>query len=271
MQVAALQWDVRRGAGVANLDAAEAALAQAIAAGCQLVVLPEVWATSFPDGRDQPELLEIAEAGAEWAAKASLEHGLVLAGTQLADAGEGRFYNRLMVWDGGAPILTYDKVHLFTPTAEHEVFAAGDAPPPIVESSLGRLSGVICYDLRFGELFSRFVGAGVEWVVCPAQWPVARALHWEGLVRGRAVESQAVVVACNRTGVETIGRSAKQLEFGGNSLIVDGHGQVLGAGRGQAGAVIASIDRQAQQQLRVRVPVRKDRRPDLYQEWLNPD
>ena len=171
----------------------------------------------------------------------------------------------------GAPILTYDKVHLFTPTAEHEVFAAGDAPPPIVESSLGRLSGVICYDLRFGELFSRFVGAGVEWVVCPAQWPVARALHWEGLVRGRAVESQAVVVACNRTGVETIGRSAKQLEFGGNSLIVDGHGQVLGAGRGQAGAVIASIDRQAQQQLRVRVPVRKDRRPDLYQEWLNPD
>lgn len=270
MKVAALQWDVKRADGPANLVAAQAGLAQAVAGGCQLVVLPEVWATSFPEGRDQPELLHVADAGAEWAARASQAHGIVLAGTQLADAGEGRFYNRLKVWDRGAPILTYDKVHLFTPTAEHEVFAAGAAPPPIVESSVGRLSGVICYDLRFGELFSRFVGAGVEWVVCPAQWPVARALHWEGLVRGRAVETQAVVVACNRTGVETIGRSAKQLEFGGNSLIVDGHGQVLGAGRGQAGAVIAQIDREAQQHLRVRVPVRKDRRADLYQEWSDP-
>lgn len=267
MKVAALQWNVERGRVGANLQAAEAALAEAVAAGAELVVLPEVWATSFPTVLAEPGLLDGAARGEGWAERVSREHGLVVAGTHLADAGEGRCFNRLTIWDGGVRLLEYDKLHLFTPTAEHELFRAGGAAPPVVESRVGRIAGVVCYDLRFGELFSRFVEAGVDWVVCPAQWPVARAGHWEALVLGRAVECQAGVVAANRTGSERIGRQGRELEFGGNSLIADGHGRWLGRGLGPAGAVVGDVDVEALRKLRIRVPVRKDRRADVYRGW----
>lgn len=264
MKVAALQWDVRRGAAAHNLAAARSALEAAVAGGAQLAVLPEVWATSFPRERGQTELLEAAEAGEAWLAEASRAHGVVLAGTHLAPAGGGRCFNRLSVWDGGERVLAYDKLHLFTPTAEHEVFAAGDALPEVVETRVGRLSGVVCYDLRFGELFARMLTSGVEVVVCPAQWPAARAAHWRGLVVGRAIECQAGVVAANRTGSEPVGSGTRVLEFAGNSVVADGHGRCLAEGAGQEGAVVTDLDLEAMRKLRIRVPVGKDRRPELY-------
>lgn len=266
MKVAALQWDVRRGAAAHNLAAARSALDAAVAGGALLAVLPEVWATSFPRERGQTELLEAAEAGEAWLAEASRAHSLVLAGTHLAPAAGGRFFNRLSVWDGGERVLAYDKLHLFTPTAEQEVFAAGAELPGVADTRIGRLSGAICYDLRFGELFTRMLTAGVEIVVCPAQWPAARAAHWRGLVMGRAIECQAGIVGANRTGSEPVGSGARVLEFSGNSVVADGHGRCLAEGAGQEGAVLAELDTEAMRKLRVRVPVGKDRRPELYRE-----
>jgi len=266
MKCAALQWDVRRGAAAWNLAAARGALDEALGQGTRLVVLPELWATSFPDAdaASDGELLAAAAAAAEWARAASGEAGIVVAGSYLAaaDAG-GRFFNRLLVFDGGQEILAYDKLHLFRPAAEHEVFAEGAAMPAVVDSSVGRLSGIVCYDLRFGELFAHMLDGGVEVVVCPAQWPVPRAAHWRALVVGRAVETQALVVAANRLGDEAIG-GGRVLSFPGNSLLVNGSGEVLGEGAGEAGAVLGELDVAAARSLRIRIPVRKDRRPDVY-------
>lgn len=265
MKCAALQWDVRRGAAEWNLAAAQAGLAEARGAGARLVVLPELWATSFPDadGRRDGELLATASAAADWARAASEEAGIVVAGSYLVAADGARFRNRLLVFDGGRELLAYDKLHLFRPSAEHEAFEAGDVLPPVVESSLGRMSGAICYDLRFGELFTHMLSGGVEVVVCPAQWPVPRAAHWRALVMGRAVELQALVVAANRLGDEDLG-GGRVLSFGGNSLLADGYGEVLGEGSGEAGCVPGEWDEAAAKRLRIRVPVRKDRRCDVY-------
>ena len=272
MKCAALQWDVQRGVVEANLRAAEAALGAARAGGAQLVVLPELWTTSFPGAEIEldAELLDGAARGREWAQAVSAKYGLVVAGSYLAPSPVelvGRFFNRLVVFDQGAQLFQYDKLHLFQPTAEHEVFTAGSSAPPVVDSSVGRLSGVICYDLRFGELFTHILEAGADVVVCPAQWPTARESHWRALVMGRAVETQATFVAANRLGSEVVGRAERWLEFPGNSLVVDGHGVVSAEGAGESGAVIGELDLAAAHSLRVRVPVGKGRRPDIYREW----
>lgn len=277
LNVAALQWDVRTGDVAWNLAAAEATLAEALAGGARLVVLPELWTTSFPgpwlgpDGGADGDLalIEGAAAGRAWARAASKRHGIVLTGTYLVpcDGPGGRFSNRLEVFDCGQMVGHYDKLHLFTPTAEHAVFEAGMAPPLVVETSVGCLGGVICYDLRFGELFGRLLEAGVEVIVCSGQWAAARTDHWRALVMGRAVECQATLVAANRTGAVELGRAGTLLEYGGDSLIADGNGVVSGAGQGQVGAVMGIYDRAAGRAMRVRVPVGKDRRAGVYAAW----
>ena len=284
MKVAALQFDVQRAAtdpaaAARNLAAARSAVEGAAAAGARLVVLPEVWATSFPDGQSAGDaaLLGAAEEAAAMAASWSAELGLVIAGSYLAaaaglgrDAG-GRFYNRLLVHDGGDLRLSYDKVHLFTPTAEHEVFAAGAELPAVVETSAGRLSGAICYDLRFPELFVPMRRAEVDLVVLPAQWAARRADHWRALVMGRAVEGQFTVVAANRTGSEPLGQRGQVIAFPGNSLVASAAGEALAEGRGEVGHILGQVDPEVARKQRVRVPVGKDRRADLYAKWRTED
>ena len=164
-------------------------------------------------------------------------------------------------------VLAYDKVHLFSPTAEHESFSAGERPPPTVETHLGRLSGVVCYDLRFPELTRAPFLDGAELVCVAAQWPVSRAPHFEVLARALAVANQCFVVAANRTGRDVIGRRELELAFPGNSLVVDPHGTVLARGAGEEGLVHAAVDLDVVRHLRRRVPVARDRRPELYARW----
>lgn len=278
MKLAALQVEVRRGDLDHNLAAAEAAFAEAASRGAQLALLPELWPTAFPDssGSTNPGDAALAAANAEALAQAarwSAESGLLVAGSYLApgprlgEAGPGRFFNRLVVHEAGREVLVYDKVHLFTPTAEHEVFAAGTAEPPLVRTSLGLLSGVVCYDLRFAEVFRGMAAAGVELVLAPAQWPARRASHWRALVTGRAVEGQFTLLAANRRGTESVGRRGLELVFPGNSLLVDPAGRVLAEGIHEDAVVLGEADLDAARRHRVRVPVAKDRRPGLYEGW----
>jgi omega-amidase len=283
MQVAALQFDVQRAATdtrahLANLAAARAAVLAAAEGGARIAVLPELWSTSFPSadaGADQL-LADAAEEAAVCAKSWAVEFGIVLAGSFLAPAdglgraGAGRFFNRLLIHDGpagGEVVLAYDKVHLFSPTAEHEVFAAGNDLPGVVDCSAGRISGAICYDLRFPELFLPMRHAEADLVVVPAQWAGARATHWKALVLGRAVEGQFTVIASNRTGEEPLGQRGRTVAFPGNSLVVSATGEVLGEGEGECGAIFGLLDPDLAKKQRVRVPVGKDRREELYAKW----
>lgn len=272
VRAAALQFDVRRGAVEENLARVEAGLQQAAEGGVQLVVLPEMWPTSFVD----LELLEArwlpeTAAALERVRQLSESLELVVAGSAFAPGPPGeRPLNRLTVHGGGRTLLGYDKVHLFSPTAETEGFSAGTEPPPTVAvPGLGTVSGCVCYDLRFSALLRVPFLEGAEVLLVPAQWPSTRAPHWRALVLGRAVEAQAFVIACNRTGVDHVGRRRLELSFPGNSFLVDPHGEVQGEGRGEEGLIAADLNLDTVRRLRRQVPVRRDDRGDLYRDWAD--
>ncbi|MCZ6596824.1 MAG: carbon-nitrogen family hydrolase [Planctomycetota bacterium] len=269
VKVAALQFDVRRGEVERNLAHVESGLRAAARDGVGLVVLPEMWPTSFveleEDGADEVARTEEALSRV---ASLSAELELVVCGSAFAAAGAGeRPRNRLRVFDRGETALTFDKLHLFSPTGERESFSAGEDPPATVETSVGRLSGVVCYDLRFGPLTGVPFRDGAEILVVPAQWPETRATHWRALVLGRAVENQCFVVACNRIGTDLVGRRRLELSFPGNSIVADPAGRVRAEGRGEDGLVTAAIDLDEVRALRSQVPVARDRRDDLYGDW----
>jgi predicted amidohydrolase len=269
MRAAAFQFDVRTNDPEHNLRRVEEGLAAAADAGVELVVLPEVWPTSFlPADADIEEELERSRAALARVAALSRELSLVVCGSTLAESLPGELpVNRLHVLDRGELVLAYDKVHLFSPTAEDESFTPGAERPPTSDTNAGRVSGVVCYDLRFPEVCRFPFRDRAEVLVVPAQWPVARAAHWRALAIGRAIENQCAVVACNRTGEARIGRRGMQLAFPGNSLVVSAGGEVLAEGRGEEGLVVADVELEEAARLRVRVPIAKDQRPELYARW----
>lgn len=266
MRVAALQFDPRPAAVEDNLATVEAWIERAVDEGVELLALPEMWASSFCEATDA--LQEASARAVERLKALSARHEIALAGTAWGPRGpSGRPSNRLSLFSAGEALLEYDKVHLFSPTAEDQSFEPGQDPPACAELRGWRLAGVICYDLRFGPLCERVWAQGADLLLAPAQWPSPRAAHWEALVRGRAVEGQAYVLAANRCGSERVGRSQKQLVFPGNSLVIGPGGKELARGEGSVGLVGAELDREAVRRLRVRVPVRKDRLGGLYARW----
>jgi omega-amidase len=281
MRAAAFQFDVRRGEVDANLRTVEAALRRAAEQGIELVVLPEMWPTSFPPpGGAREDLLRRSDEALERLAELAGELELIVCGSAFAapepwldDAPSPRPANRLQILDGtGAPgpartLLAYDKVHLFTPTAEDEIFSAGHRPPPAADTRAGRLSGIVCYDLRFPELTRVPFHEGAQILCVPAQWPTVRAAHFRALAAGVAVANQCFVVLANRTGSERAGRRQLELSFPGQSLIVDPNGSVLAEGGSEEALVPAEIDLTLVRELRARVPVSRDQRPLLYAAW----
>jgi predicted amidohydrolase len=270
MLLAAYPFDVRTADVRANLAAAERGLRAAAAAGARLVALPEMWPTSFPGASEGGEaLLAESDRALERVAALTRELRVMVAGSAFgAPRSAGALpTNRFHLYEQGALVARHDKVHLFTPTAEEESFSAGDEPPPVAETSIGRVGGLVCYDLRFPELVRTAFHAGVQVLAVPAQWPAPRATQWEALTVGRAVETQCFVVACNRSGSARIGRRAQELAFPGNARIVAPDGRVLATGSGGEELVLAEVDLDEARTLRIRVPVAKDERPELYRRW----
>jgi predicted amidohydrolase len=261
-QAACVQFDVRPGDVAANASAMQAGVEEAVAAGARLCVLPEMWATSFLPQFDDDVVQQAAAAEAELR---ELSHGLrlVLVGSN-AEVVDGAVYNTARVWDCGELRGSYRKIHLFSPNLEHRRHAAGDMPC-VVESSLGRLGVMICYDLRFPELARYYFHQGVEVLCVPGQWPEARSQHWRTLLRARAIENQMFVVGCNRTGQEPSQRNGEPMAFPGDGRIVDPIGDVLAAGSGDAGAIVATIAPRQVRTMRRILPIARDVRPDVYE------
>ncbi|MEO0649560.1 MAG: nitrilase-related carbon-nitrogen hydrolase [Planctomycetota bacterium] len=281
MRVGAWQFDVVRGDVRGNRAAAERGLEAAAREGVELLLLPEMWPTSFLSsfGSEDPvgSLAPAVEASVEAlgaVGERAAELGLAVAGSAFAPGPAGELpYNRFSIQSGGQQVLHYDKTHLFTLTAEHLAFTAGEQPPRSValEARDGRqvrVSGLVCYDLRFGPVVDAAVADGAELLLVPAQWPTTRSAHFDGLIAGRAVEAQAFVVGCNRTGTESLGRRRDPLDFGGGSLIIGPDGsRCSGKALRDEALVIGELDPEQARDLRRQVRVRDDRRDALYRRW----
>jgi nitrilase len=248
----------------ANLERAEALLAEAAAQGAQFVALPEYFYLMPADERARLSIAEPFGAGPlqQRLAAAAAHHGIwLLAGTlPLAGTRPGRFCNSsLLFGPQGQCAARYDKTHLFgfddgrERYAEADTMQAGDS---IVSAATPwgptRLS--VCYDLRFPELY-RQAPAPVL-ITAPAAFTHTTGLaHWELLLRARAVENLAFVVAPGQGGVHPGGKRTF-----GHSMIVDPWGQVLACHAEGEGIALATLDFTGQQTWRSRLPALQHRR-----------
>ena len=180
-----------------------------------------------------------------------------------SEVGGQRFANRTIVIDDKGNIRArYDKIHLFDVALasgeswrESAVYDAGKEPV-IVETPLGPLGLTICYDLRFPDLFSALAKSGVNAIAVPAAFtvPTGKA-HWHTLLRARAIEAQAFVIAAAQSGEHEDGRSTY-----GHSLVIDPWGEViLDMGEGE-GLGFAELDLDRIAEVRAQVPVEQNRR-----------
>ena len=259
MNIALAQMDIALGESETNLRTASALVAEAAAEGAALVVLPELWGSGY-DLEHANFLADEVNTGL-WGAVSALarHHRVAICGSLLEwDVGEERPYNTAFVYDNDGRLRgTYRKIHRFGPMREDQFLGAGDTPK-IVDAPWGKTALAICYDLRFPELFRRYALDGAPLVIIPAEWPVQRMAHWRTLVQARAIENQCWVVACNR-----VGRDADNA-FGGGSLIVDPWGTVVAEAGNAATMMSAEIDLALVDEVRSRLPVLADRRPEVY-------
>ncbi len=250
----------------ANLAEAERLIAEAAAAGAQLVALPE----NFPlMGYREGDKLAIAEPEGRGPIQAFLaeqarRHGLVLvAGTiPLQGSGGERVRAAEAVYGpDGRRLACYDKIHLFDVALEGgEAYRESRTlepgrTPVVVDTPVGRLGLAVCYDLRFPELFRILAEQGAELLVIPSAFTaVTGQAHWEVLLRARAVENLCYVVAPNQGGEHASGRCTH-----GDTMLVEPWGGVLGRLAGGPGVVTAEVDRDRLHSLRARFPALEHR------------
>lgn len=246
----------------ANLATAAALLAQARDAGARVAVLPENF--SFI-GRRDADKRAIAEPDGEGPVQSFLTEqartlGMWLVGgtTPLSPSPGERVAAACLVYaDDGRRVARYDKIHLFdvdipdrNESYRESSNIAPGARPAVVPTPAGMLGLSVCYDVRFPELYRLLGAAGAQWFTVPAAFTVPTGrVHWETLLRARAIENLAYVVAAAQWGRHENGR-----ETYGDSLIVDPWGTVLARLPEGTGIVTASLDLAAQEETRRRFP-----------------
>jgi predicted amidohydrolase len=225
--------------------------------GADLVVLPELWPQGgFLYGRwadqaepvDGPSVTAIAEA-------AKTIGAWVHAGSIIERDHDGALYNTsVLLAPDGSVAATYRKIHLFGfSEGEPKLLTAG-TDVVVVDTDLGRVGLVTCYDLRFPELFRALLDKGAELVVMPAAWPAARVEHWSVLARARAIENQYVVIAANAAGQQG------STVMGGRSAVIDARGTVLAEAGDAADVLSVDVGLAEVREWRERFPVLADRR-----------
>ncbi|MBW7886626.1 MAG: carbon-nitrogen family hydrolase [Caldilineaceae bacterium] len=246
-----------------NFERAAALVAEAARRGSQLVVLPELWSTAYALD-EAPSLSSPLASGPDdggWFGRfagLAAQHGVWLGGS-LLEARDGRYFNTFALYAPDGQLAgAYSKVHLFRLMDEEKYLAPGQDTVTL-DLPWGKIGLAICYDLRFPELFRRYALEGARLFLIPAEWPHPRREHWRTLLRARAIENQCFVAACNRIGV-----TGKHSFFGASSVI-DPWGETVVEG-GEAEMVLTvTINLALVDDVRQRIPVFADRRPELYQ------
>jgi predicted amidohydrolase len=252
-----------------NLATADRLTRAAAASGAELVVLPEKWAVLGTP--------EETAAGAEpfdgpaltWAHAIARELGIDLVAGSIAErvAGRDKVSNTSVhIGPDGNRVAVYRKIHMFDVEVAGRVYRESATDEPGEEIVVSETAGGIelglsvCYDLRFPELYRILAVRGARVITVPAAFtlPTTRD-HWEPLLRARAIENQAFVIAANQ-----IGEHAKGYRSGGRSMIVDPWGVVLAQAPDSETFITAELDLDRQAEIRRSLPSLANRRPQAY-------
>ena len=257
----------------ANIRRAGSLIAEAARQGVRLVVLPEIWNSPYSNDSFPKYAEEIAgenTSGApsyEFMSRAAEEHGIVLVGGSIPTRRNDKLYNTCFVFDKTGDLLgSYSKLHLFDidipgkiTFKESDTLTGGEGLA-VVDTELGRIGLGICYDIRFPELAALYAARGVQILVYPGAFNTTTGpLHWELLQRARAVDNQLFVLTCSPARDEQGGYVAW-----GHSTAVDPFANVLGTRDETEGIVFADLDLSEIETRRSNMPLRQQRRRDLY-------
>ena len=268
MKLALAQIRVEPGEVDANVARATDAVADAAAAGADLVALPELFSVGYfafdlydrlAEGLHGPTLSALADAAAD--------HGVaVLAGSIVEDlaasreagietpAASGLANAAVFLGRDGERRAVYRKHHLFGyGSAEQDLLTPGESLPTVAFED--HVVGVTtCYDLRFPSLYRRLLDRDVTCVLVPSAWPYPRVEHWTLLPRARAVENLLYVGAVNGVG------SFDDATLLGRSAVYDPWGTTLASAGDETALVTATVDRERVDEVRAEFPALEDRR-----------
>ncbi len=253
-----------------NFRVAESLIREAVAAGADLVALPELWSCHGLEEAYRKNAEPIPGPTTRFLGSLARElRAYVLGGSIVeAEPGSERLYNTSTFLDpSGNLAATYRKIHLFDAKAPDRDYLESRTVAPgseIVTAKAGpaTLGLSVCYDLRFPELYRLLALRGAEILAVPAAFTLQTGKdHWELLLRARAVENQAYVVAPAQWGQKADGRWTY-----GRSLVVDPWGTVLAQCPDRDGFALATLDLDYLDRFRAEFPALANRRPEAY-DW----
>jgi len=248
LRIAALALDIKFADVDENIVRVER-LMEEIPISPDVVVLPELFTTSFVSDADL--LARVAEPsdGPVMLAVKRLSHkyDAAICGSFIA-IDDGHIFNRAFFVEPSGKTTFYDKRHLFCLSPEAKIFSAGQSPLPVVDFRGWKIAMMVCYDLRF-PVWSRNRGLAYDLLLVPANWPHAREYAWTHLLIARAIENQAIVVGCNRSGSDDYG------SYDGLTYIYDAFGRPIGRELAGTSIVIAEPSLESVAKLRRRLPV----------------
>ena len=252
-----------------NIDAAARLVAAAAADGATLVVLPEKWNLLGPPdeldrGAEELQTGQSIAAARSWAR----ELGITLVAGSIAERvdAEQRLFNTSCVIDSDGEIAAvYRKIHMFDVEVGGVSYRESAHEQPgeeIVETTIAgvELGLTICYDLRFPELYRILAVRGAKVIAVPSAFTTTTGRdHWEVLLRARAIENQAFMIAPNQSG-----EAPPHYDSYGHSMIVDPWGEVLAVAADGEGFICADLDLDRQEEIRSSLPSLANRRPQAY-------
>ena len=253
MKVAAIQHDIVWEDPPGNFARLAPRIAAAADSGARLAVLTEMYSTGF--SMDAEGIAEPVDGpSVQFVVDQAQTHGLWVCGSvPEVQPGDDRPSNCLVLAAPDGAVHRYRKIHPFTYGGEHEKYAAGDTRVTVDIEGV-RCSLFVCYDLRFADEFWA-LAADTDCYVIVANWPAPRRDHWRTLVRARAIENQAYVVAVNR-----VGRGGR-LDYAGDSAVIGPNGSVEAEADGPVETtLLADVDPARVAATRAKYPFLPDRR-----------
>jgi predicted amidohydrolase len=244
-----------------NLETACDGIRKAALAGAKMVALPEEFLSLLLNPEEKFAMAEVYSEGPIQKALATVakENSIwVVAGTlPLRDDSSGKIFSSCLTFnDKGECVARYNKIHLFDVTVENgesyyesQRVNAGDTIC-VIDTPFGKMGIAICYDLRFPELFRLMMLKGAQIVVLPSAFTINTGkVHWEILLRARAIENLCYLVAPNQVGVRLSGHGTY-----GHSMIVGPWGEVLASLQEQPGLIMHEVDIEKMNKIRTQFP-----------------
>jgi predicted amidohydrolase len=250
-----------------NLEAAERLVRAAAADGAELIALPEKWnllaggeaLLAGAEPLDGPSL----GAARTWARELGTH---LLAGSVCESAGERAFNTSVLIAPDGSDLAVYRKIHMFDVDVGGVAYRESEHEEPGEEIVTAEPDGMpaigltVCYDLRFPELYRILALRGARLLAVPSAFTMATGCdHWEVLLRARAIENQAFVLAPDQ-----VGEAPPHFNSYGHSAIVDPWGSVLAVAPDEECFVAAELDLAEQERIRESLPSLANRRPATY-------